>query len=61
MINKLFIDYNDLVFYVQSKNKREEATYSSKYVFDKQLVEELRVKAVLFVDKAKEILKNAKI
>lgn len=61
LINRLFIDYNDLVFYVQSKNKREEATYSSKYLFDRQLVEELRVKAVLFVDKAKEILENAKI
>jgi len=61
MINRLFIDYNDLVFYVQSKNKREEATYSTMCLFDKQLVEELRVKAVLFVDKAKEILKNAKL
>lgn len=60
-INRLFIDYNDLVFYVQSKNKREEATYSSKFVFDRQLVEELRVKALLFVDKAKEILKSIRL
>ncbi len=58
LINKFFLDYQDLLFYVQSKNKREEASYSSYYKFDKKSVNNLRLKAVLFVNKAKEILSS---
>ncbi len=54
MINDLFIDYQDLIFYVESKNRREDASYSSRRVFDD--VETLRVKAVLFVNKVKEMI-----
>jgi len=53
-----FVDYKDLLFYVESKNKREDATYSTHLKFDKKEVEQLRVKAVLFVSKIKEILKE---
>jgi uncharacterized protein (UPF0332 family) len=60
LINKFFLDYQDLLFYVQSKNKREEATYSSYYKFDKKTVEELRLKAILFINKVKGILKIKK-
>lgn len=59
MINSLFIDYQDLIFYVESKNKREDATYSSKRVYDRSMVETLRVKAAVFVDKVKGIIKEA--
>lgn len=58
MISDLFIDYQDLIFYVESKNKREHATYSSKRIYDKRLVENLRIKAVLFVDKVKGMIKK---
>jgi len=58
MINSLFIDYQDLIFYVEAKNKREDATYSSKRLYDKGQVENLRVKSVLFVDKVKGLIKN---
>ncbi len=58
LLNRFFLDYEDLVFYVQSKNKREDATYSSKLIFDAALLEELRIKAVLFVEKAKTIVQN---
>ena len=58
LLNRFFLDYEDLTFYVQSKNKREEATYSSKLRFDASLLEELRIKAVLFVEKAKAIVEN---
>ena len=58
LIDDLFIDYQDLVFYVESKNKREDATYSSKRLYDKTVAESLRLKAVLFVNKAKEMLKD---
>ena len=46
------------MFYVQSKEKREDASYSTKIKFDKQLVNELRIKAALFVDEAKQIIEN---
>ncbi len=58
MVNKFFLDYQDLLFYVQSKNKREEATYSSNYKFDKTTVNGLRLKAMLFIGKIKDILKK---
>jgi len=58
LINKFFLDYQDLLFYVESKTKRENATYSTKYKFDKETVENLRLKAISFVNKAKDILKR---
>ena len=51
-----FLDYQDVLFYVESKNKREDATYSSKIKFTKEEVESLRIKAVLFVSKIKEMV-----
>lgn len=56
LLNKFFLDYQDLLFYVQAKNKREEASYASVYKFDKKVVEDLRLKAILFINKAKTIL-----
>ena len=58
LINKLFIDYNDLIFYVHSKNKRQEATYSTKYNFSVSLMENLIQKARFFVSKVEAILFN---
>ena len=60
MIDSFFIDYQDLIFYVESKNRREEATYSSKRIFDKSVVENLRIKTALFVDKVKGMIGNYK-
>jgi len=50
------LDYQDVLFYVESKNKREDATYSTKIKFSKQEVEQLRIKSNLFVAKIKTIL-----
>jgi len=58
MINKVFFDYQDLLFYVDSKNKREQASYSTGYKYDKKEVEELRIKTIRFVDKVKNILEE---
>jgi len=52
------LDYQDILFYVESKNKREDATYSTKTNYTKQDVEQLRIKATLFISKVKDILKN---
>ncbi|MBI3033098.1 HEPN domain-containing protein [Candidatus Woesearchaeota archaeon] len=51
-----FLDYQDVLFYVESKNKREDAAYSTKSKFDKKEVEQLRIKSALFVSKIKSIL-----
>jgi len=51
-----FLDYEDILFYVNSKNKREDATYSTKTSFNKQDVEKIRINATIFVNKIKHIL-----
>jgi len=51
-----FLDYKDVLFYVESKNKREDATYSTKTLFEKKDVEKLRIQAIIFVNKIKDIL-----
>jgi len=53
-----FLDYEDILFYVETKNKREDATYSTKTLFDKEEIEKLRIQATMFVNKIKDILKN---
>lgn len=58
LIDSLFLDYQDLIFYVESKNKREDATYSSNKFYEKSAVENLRLKAVVFVDKVKSLIKS---
>lgn len=58
LINKFFLDYQDLLFYIDSKRKRENATYSTTHKFDKKDVENLRLKTISFVNKTKGVLKN---
>lgn len=58
LFNQLFLSYVDLIVYVEAKNKREEATYSLNYEFTKEIVEDLRDKAVQFTNKAQEILSS---
>ena len=53
------LDYQDVLFYVESKNKREDATYSTKIKFDRSESEQLKLKATLFVSKIKSILKDS--
>jgi len=55
-VNKLFIDYSDVCFYVQSRNKRELASYSSSFVLSKKEVKEIIGKTIKFVNKVEEIL-----
>src|SRR3989344_4049516 len=56
LINRIYLDNNDILFYVQSKQEREKASYSSQIVFDKKLVNELKIKTLLFVNKGKDII-----
>lgn len=59
LINKTYLDNNDILFYVQSKQEREKASYSSQIAFDKKLVADLRLKTLLFVNKGKEIIEES--
>jgi len=56
-INILFIDYNDITFYVHKREKREFASYSSSFVFSKDEIKKIINQTVNFVNKAEEILK----
>ncbi len=51
------LDYQDILFYVESKDKREKATYSTKTSFDLKYVEGLRMKTALFVSKIRRMIK----
>jgi len=53
-----FLDYQDVLFYVESKNKREGAAYTTRIGFNRKEAEELRLKASLFVAKIESILRN---
>ncbi len=59
LLNKFFLDYQEILFYVQSKEKREDASYSTRIMFDKPIVNEFRIKAALFVDKTKQIMESS--
>ena len=50
------LDYEDILFYIETKNKREDATYSTKTLFDPKEVERLRIQAAMIVNKVKDIL-----
>lgn len=51
-------DTEDILFYVQSKQEREKASYSSKIIFDKKLVDTIKLKTRLFLNKTREIIEN---
>lgn len=58
LINFFFLDYQDLLIYIHTKEKREEASYSSKYNFNKEEIEKLRLKTIDFINKARGILES---
>jgi uncharacterized protein (UPF0332 family) len=49
-------DVEDLLFYAESKAKREEASYTTSTKFDSSLVSSIRLKTTLFVNKAEKII-----
>ncbi|MDI6737385.1 MAG: hypothetical protein QME12_02605 [Nanoarchaeota archaeon] len=58
MLNEAWLDNEDILFYAQSKNEREKASYSTRIAFESSGIEEIKLKTILFVNKAKEILKG---
>jgi uncharacterized protein (UPF0332 family) len=50
------LDYQDVLFYVESKNKREDAAYSSRIKFDKKEIRNLRIRTAVFSEKVKNLI-----
>ncbi len=58
LLNKIYIDNQDILFYVKSKEEREKASYSTQIIFDDDYVQELIQKTLLFVRKIQNILED---
>ena len=58
LINFTFLNNEDILFYVQTKDKRKQASYSTKTAFDRSDVNVVVLKTRLLFNKAKEILQN---
>lgn len=58
LINFTFINNEDILFYVSTKDKREKASYSTKLFFDNQDLSIIILKTRLLFNKLKQILEN---
>src|SRR3989344_1894461 len=56
MISKTTIEKEEVLYYIEAKDKRNKASYSTLKIFDDNEVETLRIKAISFVNKVKEII-----
>ncbi len=56
LFNNLYLDEHDILFYVQSWQERERASYSSKLAFERRTVEDILLKTRLFVSKCRSML-----
>ncbi|MCX6748649.1 MAG: hypothetical protein NT076_03515 [Candidatus Pacearchaeota archaeon] len=56
IVSKTTIEKEEVLYYIEAKTKRAKASYSTQKVFDKNEAENLRTKAINFVNKAKEII-----
>lgn len=50
------IEKEEVLYYVEARNKRSKASYSTKRIFDRNEAEALRLKAISFVNKIKNII-----
>jgi uncharacterized protein (UPF0332 family) len=58
LFNFTFLNKEDILFYVVSKNKRENASYSTKINFDRSQINKVVIKTKLLLNKIKEIIDN---
>ncbi len=55
------IEKEEVLYYVEAKGKRNKASYSTHKIFEAHEAENLRTKAINFVNKVKEIIDSSKI
>ncbi|MDP2750200.1 MAG: HEPN domain-containing protein [Nanoarchaeota archaeon] len=58
IIGSTTIEKEEVLYYVEARSKRAKASYSTEKAFDKKEAENLRLKAIAFVNKVKEIVDN---
>jgi len=58
LINNSTIEKEHILYYVESRKQRSRASYSTKVSFTKEEAESLRLKAIGFVNKVKEIVES---
>ena len=56
VVGKTTIEKEEVLYYIEAKSKRTKASYSTQKIFDENEAENLRIKAINFVNKAKEII-----
>ena len=56
LIGSTTLEKEEVLYYVEARTKRFKASYSTQKAFDRKEVEQLRLKAIAFVNKAKEII-----
>lgn len=59
-IESTTIEKEEVLYYIEAKTKRTKASYSAQKIFDRNEAENLRLKAISFVNKAKEIVDSYK-
>ncbi len=59
VIGNISIEKEEVLYYVEARDKRKKASYSTKINFEKTEVELLRLKAIAFVNKVKEIIESS--
>src|SRR3989344_3994592 len=52
------IEKEEVLYYIEARTKRTKASYSTQKIFNKNEAETLRLKAINFVNKVKEIITN---
>lgn len=60
-VGKTTIEKEEVLYYIEAKTKRAKASYSTQKTFDKSEAENLRLKAIAFVNKAKEIIDSCNL
>lgn len=58
MVNKTTLEKEQVLYYVEAKDKRTKASYSTQRIFDKNEAEILQREAIAFTNKAKEIIES---
>ena len=60
IVGNTTIEKEEVLYYIEAKAKRTKASYSTQKAFDKNEAENLRIKAINFVNKVKEIIDSNK-
>jgi len=60
IVGNTTIEKEEVLYYIEAKTKRTKASYSTQKAFGKNEAENLRIKAINFVNKVKEIIDSNK-